>query len=235
MDGIAGHDDQGVFPQSAYDDAGFDLCRELGGKSKDAHRKDGEERFDQSKEQFLEALDAFQECFSILRPRHEGQAQAEGGGDEHHGKYIARQEWLQHIIRHYVQNMIIVSHSAQLVRHRCRAGAYDISGKISRCHPKIERQTDARRKDGGEKRVDYGVGKDAAGLLLASQGRQGSNHRQRDGGHSNELEEAGEYGGNEIEKLIQRFDAEPSQTRADNERQNPENKLVPLLFVLVLL
>ena len=131
--------------------------------------------------------------------------------------------------------MIIVSHSAQLVRHRCRAGAYDISGKISRCHPEIERQANARRKDGSEKRVDYGMGKDAAGLLLASQGRQGGDHRQRDGRHRDELEEAGEYGGNEIEKLIQRLDAEPSQSRADNERQDPENKLVPLLFVLVLL
>ncbi len=131
--------------------------------------------------------------------------------------------------------MIVVSHSAQLVRHRGSAGAYDVRRQIARRHPEVKRKANARSKDGGENRVHHGVSKDAASFLLPAQRCQGGDHRQRDGGHGDELEKPGEYGGDEIEQIIQRLDAQPAQSPADHESQYPPDKLVPLLFVFIFL
>ena len=234
LDPVAGHDDERVFPERPYDDPCFDLGRELTGKSQNADRKNGEKRFDQRKEELLKTKDALQEDFAILRLRHEGKPEAEGGGDQHDSKYIAGQEWLQNVIRNDIQDVVIVGDRSQLLRHARSPCTRQIRRQISRRHPEIHRKPDARCKDGGEKRVDDCVCKNAAGFLLAAESSQCRDDSERDRRYRDELEQTGEYRRDKIKELIQRLDPKPAQGSPHDQCQNPENKLPSLLLGLVL-
>ena len=75
------------------------------------------------------------------------------------------------------------------------------------------------------------MGKNAPRILSRPQGSQRCDHRQSDGRHGNELEQAREYGGNEVKELVERRNAKPSQSGAQEKSREPQNKLSPFSFL----
>lgn len=235
LDGIAAENDEGVLAESAHDDARFDLCGELSCEGHDAHRQDEEQRADEGEEHFLRAHDDLQELRPVFRAGHEGQRKADGGGNDHDREDIAGNERLERVIRDDGQDVVVVGERFEIAQwHRRLAGSEKIHGQIIRCDHQIEAQADGSGADGGEQGVDDGMAEDAARVPVAPQLGQRGDHSQRDGRNGDELEQAGENGGHEVEQLIQRLNPHPAQNAAENECPEPERELPALIFRLIL-
>lgn len=125
--------------------------------------------------------------------------------------------------------MIIIGQLAELFqRHVRRAASDDVGGQIPRRDPKIQRETDERRRERGQERIGHGVSENALRILVRAQLRQRRDDRERDGRHRDELEQPREHGCDKRKQLVQLRDAEAAEKSADNQRGNPKHKLLSL-------
>lgn len=232
---IRAHDDEGVFPERPDDDTGFNLRGELRGVGQDAERERPDEGVNEREEKFLETVNPFQQDFAIFRARHEGEREPHGGRNQHDGEDVSCQKRTKHIVRHDGEEVIVIGHRFQIRRDFFLSGEDKLGREIPRRDVEIKRQADAGGGERRQKGVRDGVREDFPRFLLPAERGQRGDDGERNRGHGDELEEARVNRRDEVEEAIHLFEPHPAERGADDERQNPEDKLLAVSFFLFLL
>ena len=108
--------------------------------------------------------------------------------------------------------MVIVAHLANVLGDIRHAGTDGLCRQVARLDPEIKEQANPGGTDSREQGIGDGVLEDPFRFFLGSHHGKGRNDRQSDGWYSNELEEAGEDGGDEVEELVEEGNVHPART-----------------------
>ena len=174
-------------------------------------------------------MDALEEHGAVLRLRHEGESEADGCGNQHDGQDVAGEERLQHVVRDDGEEVVVVGEGAELLHRDIRGtGADEVSRQIARRDPEVEDEADGSGGNRRQQRVSDGVREDAARVLLGAERRERRDDGKRDGRHGDELEQACEDRGHEVEELVERRYLQPTEDGADDQSGEPEDHLLGL-------
>ena len=87
--------------------------------------------------------------------------------------------------------MVVVGFSAQRLRDGSLSSCHHLCGQVSRSDEQVEDETYGCGGNGGEQCVGHSMAEDASRIFLRADGSQCGGDGQYDGGHSEELEQAG--------------------------------------------
>ena len=125
--------------------------------------------------------------------------------------------------------MVVVGEGAEFLHRDIRgAGADEVSRQVARRNPEIEDEADRSRGNRRQQRVGDGVREDAARVLLGAERRERRDDGEGDGRHSDELEQAREDRGDEVEELVECRNLHPAEDGTDDQRGEPQDHLLRL-------